>query len=110
MPEFRDTRKVKQAPIYNGWTDEREPRSPVAELFAKLVPLMQGLKKSRHGSFVFPPKPPHPELGVPPAVCYLPREEECMWRRPDLSDFGCSKRCLKGVRPDEITALAAAVK
>jgi hypothetical protein len=68
MPEFRDTRKYKSGQVFNGWTDESEPRSPLAELFAKLVPLLQKLKRSRHG-LSFPPPPPHPELPPPPAYC-----------------------------------------
>ena len=40
MPKFRDTRKVKNQPIFNGWIDEREPRSPLNDLFSKVSCLL----------------------------------------------------------------------
>jgi hypothetical protein len=39
MPKFKDTRKSQSA-FFTGWIDETEPRSPLAELFAKIVPTM----------------------------------------------------------------------
>ena len=57
MPKFKDSRKVTNTPIFNGWIDETEPRSPIAELFAKVVPVMVNMK--RKGAFHFPPPPPH---------------------------------------------------
>ena len=45
MPKFKDNRKSQQSPFYNGWVDENEPRSPLAELFCKLSPVMTVMKK-----------------------------------------------------------------
>eukprot|EP01052_Picozoa_sp_SAG31_P044030 SAG31_NODE_7533_length_1662_cov_1.431222_2_plen_394_part_00 len=60
-PKFKDTRKLRQSPIYNGWTDDSEPHSPVSELFGKLVPFLRRLKKQR-GALRYPPAPPYPEM------------------------------------------------
>lgn len=57
MPKFKDSRKVTNTPFFNGWVDETEPRSPLAELFGKVVPIMVSMK--RKGAFHFPPPPPH---------------------------------------------------
>ena len=70
MPKFKDTRKARQSPIYNGWTDESEPRAPVAELFAKLVPGLQRLKRQR-GALRYPPRPPFPEMPILPKTVQL---------------------------------------
>lgn len=45
MPKFKDNRKSQQAPFFNGWVDENEPRSPLAELFSKLTPVMSVMKR-----------------------------------------------------------------
>jgi thiol-disulfide isomerase/thioredoxin len=70
MPKFKDTRKAAQSPHFNGWTDDLEPRSPLAELFSKLVPVMTGMKKK--GAFHFPPPPPHSELPSPAISIIIP--------------------------------------
>jgi hypothetical protein len=56
MPKFKDTRKTSSV-HFRGWADEAEPRSPLADLCAKLVPLMRSMKKKM--AFHFPPPPPH---------------------------------------------------
>jgi len=109
MPEFKDSRKSRQSTVFNGWTDSREPRSAIADLFNKLVPLLQGLKKSKQGSLVFPPKPPHPELPQPPPSCPLPPSRRNTFA-PDLSDLDCSARALRAVTADEVRSMASAVK
>lgn len=45
MPKFKDNRKSQQTPFFNGWVDENEPRSPLAELFNKLTPVMSVMKR-----------------------------------------------------------------
>lgn len=109
MPEFKDTRKSRQSSVFNGWTDTREPRSAVGDLFNKVVPLLQGLKKSKQGSLVFPPKPPHPELPPPPGACCVPPRKQNTFS-PELSDLDCSSRILRSVTAEEVRALASAVK
>jgi hypothetical protein len=37
MPQFKDRRKYKTEKI-NGWTDEKESTSPIADLFESLIP------------------------------------------------------------------------
>jgi thiol-disulfide isomerase/thioredoxin len=109
MPEFKDTRKSRQSSIFNGWTDAREPRSAVGDLFNKIVPLLQNLKRSKQGSLVFPPKPPHPELPQPPPTCAVPPRRQNTYS-PDLSDLDCSSRTLGLVSAEDVRALASAVK
>jgi hypothetical protein len=46
MPKFKDTRQSAKGTIYNGWVDEAEARSPVGELFSKIIPLMTTIKKT----------------------------------------------------------------
>ena len=45
MPKFKDTRKSAQTSIFNAWVDDLEPRSPLSDLFGKIVPLMMTLKR-----------------------------------------------------------------
>ena len=45
MPKLKDTRKSRHSNIFNGWVDEAEPKSPLADLFARLVPALQRLKR-----------------------------------------------------------------
>lgn len=71
LPKFRDTRRKRRGNVFNGWVDEVEPKSPLAELFEQVVPVMQRLRRKR-GAILFPPKPPHPALQVPPALCRVP--------------------------------------
>ena len=108
MPEFRDSRKSRQSYVYNGWVDETEPRSPLSELFTKLVPLLQGLKKTKQGALIFPPKPPHPELPNPPATCKVPSAQSRL--HPKLSDLDCDVRSLRPLHAAEVQALATGVK
>jgi hypothetical protein len=82
MPKFKDTRKAQQTPFFNGWVDDQEPRSPLAELFTKLVPVMTVMK--RKGAFHFPPPPPHLELPSPPVSGALLPEALPNWTRPEL--------------------------
>ena len=82
MPKFKDSRKAQQTPFFNGWVDDQEPRSPLAELFAKLVPVMTTMK--RKGAFHFPPPPPHLELPSPPSSGQLLPAALPDWARPEL--------------------------
>jgi hypothetical protein len=82
MPKFKDSRKAQQTPFFNGWVDEQEPRSPLAELYSKLVPLMSSMK--RKGAFHFPPPPPHLELPSPPTSGALMPNSLPEWERPEL--------------------------
>ena len=68
MPRFRDTRKMRQGQVFNAWKDAAEPRTPLGDLLASVVPTMQRLKR-RRGAILFPPKPPHDALPPPPKTC-----------------------------------------
>jgi thiol-disulfide isomerase/thioredoxin len=137
MPKLRDTRKSRQSPLFNGWCDEAEPQSPLADLFAKLVPAMQRLKRQR-GALRYPPKPPHPELPALPLEAptalgaALPKPAHHLDTsggsnasgngsgssssgsleavRAQLSDTSCSARTVRPLGGDEILALAAEVR
>jgi len=109
MPEFRDTRKFKRSKIFNGWTDEREPRSPLADLMSQVVPSLQNLKRKR-GAMQFPPPPPYPELSEPPKsykVVLGPNSKAL--ERPELTDLSCSMRKLEPVTNEEIVELATSI-
>lgn len=113
MPKFKDTRKrTSGSNIFNGWVDAEEPRSPVAELFSKVVPLMRSMK--RKGAFHFPPPAPFDELPKPPTTCAVSASREIELqrdlRRPQLSDYGCDNRLFAAVSPDVIHDMARAVK
>ena len=82
MPKFKDTRKAQQTAFFNGWVDDQEPRSPLADLFTKLVPMMSVMK--RKGAFHFPPPPPHLELPSPPSSGVLQSSMLPTWVRPEL--------------------------
>ena len=113
MPRFKDTRKATGVPFFNGWIDESEPRSPVAELFQKLVPLMKQMK--RKAAFHFPPPPPHVELTTPKTEYVIPPPEAAIgtkyveWDRPELSDYGCERRSLASVPMTAVANLASSV-
>lgn len=126
LPKFKDTRKsTKSQPVFNGWVDDSEARSPVAELFARLVPMVAAMK--RKGALHFPPLPPHEELPTPantvsvmssvvdvahvstPAlgsstatVAIKLRE----WERPDISDYACGSRNIAPVLATVIADMA----
>lgn len=113
MPKFKDTRKSTQTNQFNGWVDETEPRSPLAELFGKIVPAMVNLK--RKGVFHFPPPPPHEELpSLPPSykiqadsVASLQKKfPHVFFDRPELTDFGCEEKCFATLDVAAIAQLA----
>eukprot|EP00457_Paulinella_chromatophora_P000019 gb/GEZN01000019.1/.p1 GENE.gb/GEZN01000019.1/~~gb/GEZN01000019.1/.p1 ORF type:complete len:4425 (-),score=920.40 gb/GEZN01000019.1/:221-11590(-) len=117
MPSFRDTRKVRQTPVFNGWTDEREPRSPLHTLFSSLVTTLRSLKRKK-GAVQFPPRPPYPELDPPPKTCVvgppLPSHAAAAAQgtggiRPILTDFACAHRALTPVSNQQVLALAERV-
>lgn len=129
-PKFRDSRKMRQSPVYNGWTDENEPNSPVSELFGKLVPFLQRLKRQR-GALRFPPTPPYPEMKAMPETIRvtskqtLPLESDRAFShsvedqdvveiggrlRAALSDASCSSRHVAPVTADEVFDLAKSVR
>ena len=111
MPRFRDNRKSRQSSIFNGWTDDKESRSPVSDLFSALVPMMQRLKRQR-GALRYPPKPPYPDMPPPPSTCSppLPQDIDPNWRRAELSDSSCSQRSLDTIDPKDILRLAREVR
>ena len=120
MPKFKDTRKNATSKQFNGWVDESDPRSPLSELFSKLVPAMSTLK--RKGVFKFPPPPPHDELSSPPPSIEVPLvvmgEERksikslqkefplVFFEKPELTDFGCEERTLNSIDSVTIAQLA----
>eukprot|EP00808_Paulinella_micropora_P006835 g75373.t1 len=120
LPRFRDTRKIKKTAIFNGWTDLREPRSPLRDLFKSLVPALRRFRRRRN-VMKFPPDPPYPEL--PAAVTTVPllfnhpagQDNEASSKmgfpllqsgRPELTDYAASERCVRPVMFDEILKLA----
>lgn len=88
--------------------DDQEPRSPLAELFGKLVPMMTVMK--RKGAFHFPPPPPHLELPSPPATGVLLPAALPDWVRPELSDYGCEQRTIAPIGTGEVAGLIAEVQ
>jgi thioredoxin-like negative regulator of GroEL len=111
MPKFKDTRKSTQSPIFNGWIDDNEPRSPLAELMARLVPMMTQMK--RKGMLHFPQSPPFDELPAPPAVCSVSSaisKKITDWVSPELADFGCENRTFQSLDQHIIRQLAMTVK
>ena len=130
MPKLRDNRKSRQSPLFNGWCDEAEPQSPLSDLFAKLVPTIQRLKRQR-GALRYPPKPPHPEMPTLPqevpatttdtssfssssTVSSSSSSSDSSGRlhavRAQLSDTACSERTVRPLNGDEIFALATEVR
>jgi hypothetical protein len=106
VPKFKDTRKARQSPVFNGWTDEQEPKSPLADLFSRLVPALQSLKRQR-GALRFPPLPPYPEFPVLPDSCPAPAVESC--RVVQLSDTNCTRVQVHPVDADDVIELARRV-
>lgn len=129
-PKFRDSRKMRQSPVYNGWTDENEPNSPVSELFSKLVPFLQRLKRQR-GALRYPPSPPYPEMKVMPETLRVRSKGQTSPCEPvgssgysaevqdvveiggrlraALSDAGCSSRHVAPITADEVYSLTKSV-
>ena len=127
-PKFRDSRKMRQSPVFNGWTDENEPSSPVSELFSKLVPFLQRLKRQR-GALRYPPTPPYPEMKAMPETIRVTSKqmlpfEPVSSHSPDdqnaveiggrlraaLSDASCSLRHVAPVTAAEVYDLAKSVR
>lgn len=122
FPEFKDTRKNRERNVFNAWTDDKEPRSALGELFNKLIPLMQGMKKSRHRSFIFPPKSLS-EMPAPPSTLKVARSINraaqdsdsidtgaCSGLSVDLSDLDCNSRVIRPTAPQDIQKVVAATK
>lgn len=122
LPRFRDTRKIKNVNVFNGWVDEREPQSPLSQLFSQLVPIMQSLKKKK-GVVEFPPPPPHPEMALPPDHCFFPVTNTAAtevkdvssvtdrrWMRPELTNVCCDHRELSNVSNEKIVEVARKVQ
>lgn len=103
MPKFKDTRKSSRTPIFNGWVDEQEPSSPLADLFTKLVPIMTTLK--RKTAFHFPPPPPYPELPAPPQSMLLTDSSDGLAEIPEITDYGCDRRVVVPIPKDAIANL-----
>ena len=113
FPEFRDTRKTRSSNVFNAWTDDKEPRSAIADLFNKLIPLMQGMKKSKHAPFVFPPKSLGAEMPAPPSTYKLVPGAggvETHSFSADLSDLDCQERILRPIAQQDIQQVALATK
>ena len=111
FPEFRDTRKNRSSHVFNAWTDEREPRSAIGDLFHKLVPLMQSMKKSKHGSFIFPPKL-NVELPSPQSTTFYRKLSSADHKlfSANFSDLDCKERLIRTISHDVIRDLAIATK
>ena len=111
LPQFRDTRKNKGSAVFNGFSDESEPHSPLSNLLEEVVPMMKIMKRSK-GALKFPPSPPHAKRPEPVEACSVwnddPSKRE--WLRPELSNFSNSTRHLSKVPVSEIFALCKAVK
>lgn len=111
MPKFKDTRKSSTSPIFNGWIDDSDPRSPLSELFGKVVPMMRTLK--RKGLFRFPPPPPYSELPPIPPIVQVPCPSMCPEKehpavyfvRPELTDYGCATRTLNTIDKVSVSEL-----
>ena len=112
FPEFRDTRKYRSSNVYNAWTDDREPNSAIADLFNKLVPLVQGMRKSKHGSLQMPPTILGTEMPAPPSTVKVVDTALVQMTnfRAELSDLDCKERSIHPVSEQEIRALAMATK
>jgi thiol-disulfide isomerase/thioredoxin len=113
FPEFRDTRKNRSSNVFNAWTDDKEPRSAVADLFNKLIPLMQGMKKSKHAPFVFPPKSLGAEMPAPPSTYKLVPGAggvDTHSFSADLSDLDCQERILRPIAQQDIQQVALATQ
>lgn len=89
-----------------------EPRSPLADLFAKIVPIMQDLKRKRNSPLIFPPKPPHPELPPPSPTCLVVSAEHIVnqLKRPEHTDLANAKRSLTSVSASEVIELATSIR
>jgi thiol-disulfide isomerase/thioredoxin len=106
MPKLVDTRATKNSPIFNGWIDEAESKSPLADLFSRLVPYMQKLRRERN-QIRFPPPPDKIEklLEIPaaPTTC-----KPVILKRPSaiLSNTACSNITASAISENEIARLA----
>mmetsp|Transcript_2417 Transcript_2417/g.3236 ORF Transcript_2417/g.3236 Transcript_2417/m.3236 type:complete len:3692 (+) Transcript_2417:353-11428(+) len=140
MPKLKDTRKSRQSQVFNGWCDEAEPRSPLSELFNKLVPAMQRLKRQR-GALRYPPRPPYPEMPTLPSRRLAIEAVRSLHLtanpssnngnisslssassnetantiaiargRAELGDTSCARRVVDSVTPQEISSLASEVR
>eukprot|EP01033_Poteriospumella_lacustris_P010457 gene10460-7435_t len=121
MPKFKDTRR-SQNPFFVGWVDDNEVSSPLADLFSKLAPMMQNLR--RKGTFHFPPGPPHPEMAAPPKTAVisaspepvaLPQDADTPFVYterliPEISDYGCEERVVAPVSVNTVAELVSATK
>ena len=109
MPRFKDTRKSENGVFFNGWISDSEPRSPVAELFTNVVPLINAMRRQR--ALHVPPSPPFDELPPPQEVYALANLSSSVHdnSRPDLTDYGCESRHISGVSAGEIRKLANSV-
>ena len=111
MPRFKDNRKSKQSVIFNGWTDPQEPNSPLNDLFSKLVPILQGMRRKR-GVIQFPPMPPHPTLPSPDPECIVGSTgapASANYGRPHITDFACDHRELEPVSAALVADLCSTV-
>lgn len=109
MPKFKDTRKARQQQVLNGWIDDAEPKSPLADLFSRIVPVLQGLKRQR-GALRFPPKPPYPEMPPVEAEAPLPSINDSVGLRAELSDTSCGERIVGPVDAGDVLRFARSVK
>lgn len=109
MPKFNDNRKETSSTIFNGWVDEVEPNSPIADLFAKLAVTMSALKAK--GAFHFPPPPPHPELPAPPTSYQADKNSlNVFWKCAALSDYGNAHCSLSEVSESAIRDVLGRLK
>jgi hypothetical protein len=109
MPKFVDTRTSTNSSQFNGWCDEAEPVSPLADLFANLAPVLSSLKNK--GALHFPPPPPHPELPNPetayPHTIFSDLQES---NQSAISDYACDNRTLNVISGNTMSKMAALVK
>ena len=118
MPKFKDGKKGssggnhgnnnRAGNFFNGWSDGSDGsggRSPLADLFSKLVPIMKTLKRKK--ALHFPPPPPYPELAPSATKVSLDvnPSEAAVTGIPEITDYACDRRVVRPVPLEAIESL-----